>query len=97
MKEKNIPIVTSMGGVAASGGYWVAASTDYIFAEELTITGSIGVASVIFNAEETFKKIGLNEDGISSSIFSDTYRGIYSKRPNERLISLNKIIIQNIF
>ena len=78
VKEKNIPIVTSMGGVAASGGYWVAASTDYIFAEELTITGSIGVASVIFNAEETFKKIGLNEDGISSSIFSDTYRGIYT-------------------
>ena len=64
VKEKNIPIVTSMGGVAASGGYWVAASTDYIFAEDLTITGSIGVASVIFNAEGTFNKIGLNEDGI---------------------------------
>ena len=97
VKEKNIPIVTSMGGVAASGGYWVAASTDYIFAEDLTITGSIGVASVIFNAEETFNKIGLNEDGISSSVFSDAYRGIYSKRPDERLINLNKIIIQNIY
>ena len=97
VKEKNIPIVTSMGGVAASGGYWVAASTDYIFAEDLTITGSIGVASVIFNAEGTFNKIGLNEDGVSSSVFSDTYRGIYSKRPDERLISLNKIIIQNIY
>ena len=97
VREKNIPIVTSMGGVAASGGYWVAASTDYIFAEDLTITGSIGVASVIFNAEETFNKIGLNEDGVSSSVFSDTYRGIYSKRPDERLINLNKIIIQNIY
>ena len=97
VREKNIPIVTSMGGVAASGGYWVAASTDYIFAEDLTITGSIGVASVIFNAEGTFNKIGLNEDGVSSSVFSDTYRGIYSKRPDERLISLNKIIIQNIY
>ena len=97
VKEKNIPIVTSMGGVAASGGYWVAASTDYIFAEDLTITGSIGVASVIFNAEETFNKIGLNEDGISSSVFSDAYRGIYSKRPDERLINLNKIIIQNVY
>ena len=84
VKEKNIPIVTSMGGVAASGGY-------------LTITGSIGVASVIFNAEGTFNKIGLNEDGVSSSVFSDTYRGIYSKRPDERLINLNKIIIQNIY
>ena len=97
VREKNIPIVTSMGGVAASGGYWVAASTDYIFAEDLTITGSIGVASVIFNAEGTFNKIGLNEDGVSSSVFSDTYRGIYSKRPDERLINLNKIIIQNIY
>ena len=97
VKEKNIPVVTSMGGVAASGGYWVAASTDYIFAEDLTITGSIGVASVIFNAEETFNKIGLNEDGVSSSVFSDIYRGIYSKRPDERLINLNKIIIQNIY
>ena len=97
VKEKNIPIVTSMGGVAASGGYWVASSTDYIFAEDLTITGSIGVASVIFNAEGTFNKIGLNEDGVSSSVFSDTYRGIYSKRPDERLINLNKIIIQNIY
>ena len=97
VKEKNIPVVTSMGGVAASGGYWVAASTDYIFAEDLTITGSIGVASVIFNAEETFNKIGLNEDGVSSSVFSDTYRGIYSKKPDERLINLNKIIIQNIY
>ena len=97
VREKNIPIVTSMGGVAASGGYWVAASTDYIFAEDLTITGSIGVASAIFNAEGTFNKIGLNEDGVSSSVFSDTYRGIHSKRPNERLISLNKIIIQNIY
>ena len=97
VREKNIPIVTSMGGVAASGGYWVAASTDYIFAEDLTITGSIGVASVIFNAEGTFNKIGLNEDGVSSSVFSDTYSGIYSKRPDERLINLNKIIIQNIY
>ena len=97
VREKNIPIVTSMGGVAASGGYWVASSTDYIFAEDLTITGSIGVASVIFNAEGTFNKIGLNEDGVSSSVFSDTYRGIYSKRPDERLINLNKIIIQNIY
>ena len=97
VREKNIPIVTSMGGVAASGGYWVAASTDYIFAEDLTITGSIGVASAIFNAEGTFNKIGLNEDGVSSSVFSDTYSGIYSKRPDERLINLNKIIIQNIY
>ena len=97
LKEKNIPIVTSMGGVAASGGYWVASSTDYIFAENLSITGSIGVASVIFNAEETFNKIGLNEDGVSLSVFSDTNKAIYSRKPDDRLIKLNKLTIQNIY
>ncbi len=96
-KKKNIPIVTSMGGVAASGGYWVAASTDYIFAENLTITGSIGVASVLFNAEEALNKIGLNEDGISSSIFSDTYNGILFDEPEERIINLYKITIKNVY
>jgi len=97
VKEKSIPIVTSMGGVAASGGYWVAASTDYIFAENLSITGSIGVASVLFNAEETFDKIGLNEDGISSSIFSDSLNGILFDKPNERLINLYKTTIKNVY
>ena len=97
LKDKNIPIVTSMGGVAASGGYWVASSTDYIFAENLSITGSIGVASVIFNAEETLNKIGLNEDGVSLSVFSDTNKAIYSQKPNDRLIKLNKLTIKNIY
>ena len=96
-KEKNIPIVTSMGGVAASGGYWVAASTDYIFAENLTITGSIGVASVLFNAEETFNKIGLNEDGISSSVFTDAFNGILFDEPNERTINLYRMTIKNVY
>ena len=96
-KDKNIPIVTSMGGVAASGGYWVAASTDYIFAENLTITGSIGVASVLFNAEETFNKIGLNEDGISSSVFTDAFNGILFDEPNERTINLYRMTIKNVY
>ena len=96
-KEKNIPIVTSMGGVAASGGYWVAASTDYIFAENLTITGSIGVASVLFNAEETFNKIGLNEDGISSSVFTDVFNGFLFDEPNERTINLYRMTIKNVY
>ncbi len=97
VKEKNIPIVTSMGGVAASGGYWVAASTDYIFAENLTITGSIGVASVLFNAEETLNKIGLNEDGISSSVFTDAFNGILFDEPNKRTINLYRMTVKNVY
>ena len=96
-KKVGIPVITSMGGVAASGGYWVAASSDYIFAEDLTITGSIGVASVLFNAEETLNKIGINEDGFSSSIFSDIFGPILFDKPNPRLINLYEITIENVY
>jgi len=97
VKKEGIPIITSMGGVAASGGYWVAASSDYIFAEDLTITGSIGVASILFNAEETLNKIGINEDGFSSSIFSDIFSPILFDKPNARLINLYEITIENVY
>ena len=46
-KNKNIPVVASMSGTAASGGYWIAAGTDHIVAADSTITGSIGVFSMI--------------------------------------------------
>jgi len=45
-KEKKIPVVVSMGSVAASGGYWVSTPADFIYAEPSTITGSIGVFGV---------------------------------------------------
>ena len=67
IKNLEIPIIVSMGGVAASGGYWISAESDFIFAHETTVTGSIGVAALLLNAEETSKKIGLNEDGIEIS------------------------------
>ena len=46
-KAKGLPVVASMGNVAASGGYWVATPADAIFAEPSTITGSIGVFGVL--------------------------------------------------
>ena len=58
IKNLEIPIIVSMGGVAASGGYWISAESDFIFAHETTVTGSIGVAALLLNAEETSKKIG---------------------------------------
>lgn len=51
-KEKHKPLVTSMGSVAASGGYYVAAGTEVIFAEPTTITGSIGVYTLLVDAEK---------------------------------------------
>ena len=54
------PVVVSMGGVAASGGYYVSAAADAIFAEETTITGSIGVYSGKFNAHTLLQYLKIN-------------------------------------
>lgn len=62
--ENKKPVIVSMGGVAASGGYYIAAASDHIFATSGTITGSIGVVSPMFNLQETMRKLGIREDAI---------------------------------
>ncbi|HEU4956936.1 MAG TPA: signal peptide peptidase SppA [Sphingomicrobium sp.] len=69
-KAKKIPVVVSMGNVAASGGYWVATPGDYIFAEPSTITGSIGVFGVLPSFEGSLAKLGLGADGIKTTPLS---------------------------
>jgi protease-4 len=73
-KEKKKPVIASMGDVAASGGYYVAAGADEIWAEPSTITGSIGVFVGHFDAEELFGKLGLTlatvKRGKSADLFS---------------------------
>ncbi len=66
-KEKKMPVVVSMGNVAASGGYWVASAGDAIFAEPATITGSIGVFGVLPTFEGTLAKLGLTTDGVATT------------------------------
>lgn len=69
-KEK--PIIVSMGDVAASGGYWISTSADYIFAQPTTITGSIGVFGVIPNFQKMFNnKLGITFDEISTNKNAD--------------------------
>lgn len=65
-KERNIPIVVSMGAIATSGGYYVAMVGDKIYAEKTTITGSIGVIAPMYNLSELCKKIGVEADPITS-------------------------------
>ena len=57
-KAHKIPVVVSMGSVAASGGYWVSTPADFIYAEPSTITGSIGVFGVIPSFQGTLQKLG---------------------------------------
>ncbi|MCX6639577.1 MAG: signal peptide peptidase SppA [bacterium] len=70
--EKKIPIVASMGSVAASGGYYIAVGADTIIANPGTITGSIGVIADLFNYSKLAEKIGLQLDVIKSGKFKDT-------------------------
>lgn len=77
-KAKGIPVVVSMGSVAASGGYWVATPANYIFAEPSTVTGSIGVFGVLPSFQGTLAKLGLGADGIKTTPLSgepDLLRG----------------------
>ena len=65
--DEDIPVVASMGDVAASGGYYIATGARYVFAEPTTITGSIGVFGLLFNAEKFFKrKLGVSFDRVST-------------------------------
>lgn len=66
-KLKGMPVVVSMGDVAASGGVWVSTPADTIFAEPTTITGSIGVAIAFPTLENVFDYIGVNFDGVTTS------------------------------
>ena len=69
-KRRNLPVVVSMGSVAASGGYWVATPADFIYAEPSTITGSIGVFGILPSFEGTRQKLGLGADGVKTTPLS---------------------------
>ena len=66
------PVVVSMGGMAASGGYWISSPANYIFAEPTTITGSIGIFGLIPNFSGLVTdKLGITFDGVITNKFSD--------------------------
>jgi protease IV len=69
-KRQKLPVVVSMGNVAASGGYWVSTPADFIYAEPSTITGSIGVFGILPSFEGTRQKLGLGADGVKTTPLS---------------------------
>lgn len=70
LKSKGIPIIVSMADIAASGGYWIAADADEIWASPLTLTGSIGVFAVLPSIEKALNQYGVNYDGVSTTNFN---------------------------
>ncbi|SHH07086.1 signal peptide peptidase A. Serine peptidase. MEROPS family S49 [Thermosyntropha lipolytica DSM 11003] len=71
LRKEGKPVVTSMGDMCASGGYWLACSTDYIMANGGTLTGSIGVIMQIANLEELYRKLGIEMETIKSGKHKD--------------------------
>ncbi|HCC0886815.1 TPA: signal peptide peptidase SppA [Salmonella enterica] len=70
-KAAGKPVVVSMGGMAASGGYWISTPANYIVASPSTLTGSIGIFGVINTVEDSLSSIGVHSDGVSTSPLAD--------------------------
>lgn len=70
-KAAGKPVVVSMGGMAASGGYWISTPANYIVANPSTLTGSIGIFGVINTVENSLDSIGVHTDGVATSPLAD--------------------------
>ena len=73
-RDAGIPVVVSMGSVAASGGYWIAMAADQVWATPTTITGSIGVFGVFPTIEKTLSDLGVHSDGIGTTELAGAIR-----------------------
>jgi protease-4 len=94
-REKNIPVVASMGNVAASGGYWVATAAQHIVAEPSTITGSIGVFGILPSFQGSLQKLGVAADGVKTTPLSgepDLLNG-----PSPEAGQLVQLSVENIY
>ena len=86
LKEKK-PLVVSMGGMAASGGYWISSPANYIFAEPTTITGSIGIFGLIPNFSGLVTdKLGVTFDGVTTNKFSDYETDLILGKNNDEIM-----------
>ncbi|KRG65846.1 endopeptidase IV [Stenotrophomonas terrae] len=73
LKTAGKPVVVSMGDMAASGGYWISMNADRIYADESTITGSIGIFGMIPNFARSLDKIGVHTDGVGTTRFAGAF------------------------
>jgi protease-4 len=81
--KKTKPIIVSMGSYAASGGYWISAYGDRIFAEPTTITGSIGVFGLQFDVQKLANNVGITFDSVKTGKFADALTISRPKTPEE--------------
>lgn len=70
-RQAGKPVVVSMGGMAASGGYWISTPANAIVASPSTLTGSIGIFGVVNTVENTLDSVGVHTDGVATSPLAD--------------------------
>src|SRR6266699_645372 len=92
-KDYKKPVVASMGGLAASGGYYVSAPCRWIVANELTITGSIGVIMHSYNYRGLLNKVGVRPEVFKSSKFKDMLSG---EKDEEDILPEEKQMVQSL-
>lgn len=80
------PVVVSMGNVAASGGYWISMNADKIYADESTITGSIGIFGLWMTAPRVLDKLGVNTDGVGTTQLAGAFDPTRPMDPNVGVI-----------
>lgn len=80
------PVVVSMGSYAASGGYWISAYSERIYAEPTTITGSIGVVGIHFDVKKLANDLGITWDGVKTGKYADIFTISRPKSPEELAI-----------
>ncbi|WMY96410.1 MAG: signal peptide peptidase SppA [Arsenophonus sp.] len=90
----NKAIIVSMGGMAASGGYWISTPANYIIASPTTLTGSIGVFGLIHTLEKTLNSIGVYTDGISNTSLADIS---ITKGINKDFFDMMQLTIKNSY
>ncbi|ROQ20617.1 protease-4 [Marinimicrobium koreense] len=74
LRAEGMPVLVSMGSMAASGGYWMAAGADEIWATPTTLTGSIGVFGALPTFEDSLEKIGIHVDGVGTTPLAGSMR-----------------------
>jgi protease-4 len=91
LAKQEKPVVISMGAYAASGGYWISAYSDRIYAEPTTITGSIGVFGLQFDIQKLANNLGVTFDRVKTGRFADAETISRPKTPEELAIVQNMV------
>ena len=98
LTKEEKPVIVSMGNVAASGGYWISAGADRIFAEENTITGSIGVFGLLPNIQKISNNHGITWDVVQTGKFADIDSSVRPKTDAELAIYQKSVAqVYNLF